>query len=123
MYKKNSRTEAKATITFHIFSDSRWAQSSNGKARKYTTSFISKMSSPSLEEQLKADSGLKLLYETTGHLLMKPKAYYKRIPGHPLSTKAWWDEYHKLQRQDARKKRENGDFISFLILFSFRLLF
>ena len=77
------------------------------------------MSSPTLEEQLKADSALKLLYETTGSILMKPKAYYKRIPGHPLSTKAWWDEYHKLQRQDARKKRENGDFISLLILFLF----
>ena len=81
------------------------------------------MSSPSLEEQLKADSALKLLYETTGSLLMKPKAYYKRIPGHPLSTKAWWDEYHKLQRQDARKKRENGDFILFLFCFHFDYCF
>ena len=68
------------------------------------------MSSQSLEEMLNNDSALKLLYETTGSLLMKPKAYYKRIPGHPLSTKAWWDEYHKLQREDARKKRQTGEF-------------
>ena len=66
------------------------------------------MDSQSLEEMLKNDSALKLLYETTGSLLMKPKAYYERIPGHPLSTNAWWDEYRKLQRQDARKKREIG---------------
>ena len=54
-----------------------------------------------------------LLFKTTGSILMKPKAYYKRIPGHPMAKQEWWDQYReehraKLAAKIAAKKREKG---------------
>ena len=53
-----------------------------------------------------------LLFKTTGSILMKPKAYYKRIPGHPMAKEEWWEQYRAEHRAKlAAKKKVKGKFL------------
>ena len=45
------------------------------------------------EAKFRQEWGDDLLYKTTKSIVMKPRAYYKRIPGHPMGKREWWVKF------------------------------